>query len=39
MKWMPMNIFVSKREKSQETGEDYILRSFITCTLYQMLSG
>jgi hypothetical protein len=26
-------------KKCQEAGEDYIMRSFITCTLHQMLLG
>jgi hypothetical protein len=32
-------IFGPKRRKWREVGEDYIMRSFITCTLYQILLG
>jgi hypothetical protein len=28
-----------KRRKRQEAGEDHIMKSFITCTLHQMLFG
>jgi hypothetical protein len=29
----------NKKKKCQEAGEDCIMRSFITCTLHQMLLG
>jgi hypothetical protein len=32
-----MKIFVPKREKLREAEEDCIIRSFITCTLQQLL--
>jgi hypothetical protein len=31
--------FGPKREEVGETGEDYIMRSFVTCTLHQILHG
>jgi hypothetical protein len=32
-------MFAPKRRKWQETGEDYVMRSFITCKLHQILLG
>jgi hypothetical protein len=32
-------IFGPKREKGASTGEDYIMKSFITCTLHEILLG
>jgi hypothetical protein len=32
-------IFGSKREKEVEALEDYLMRSFIICTLHKILSG
>jgi len=32
-------IFDLRRRKWQEAGEDYIMRSFITCTLHKILLG
>jgi len=31
--------FYLRGRKEQETGEDYIMRSFITCTFHQVLLG
>jgi hypothetical protein len=29
-------IFGTRREKCREVGEDYIMRSFVTCTLHKI---
>jgi len=34
-----LRIFGSKREKEVEALEDYLMRSFIICTLHKILSG
>jgi hypothetical protein len=34
-----LRIFGPKREEVVEAGGDYIMRSFITCTLHQILLG
>jgi hypothetical protein len=34
-----MTIFGPKWEEVTKAGEDYIMRSFITCTLHQILLG
>jgi hypothetical protein len=34
---MPRRIFRPKKDEWQESGEEYILRSFMICTLHQIL--
>jgi hypothetical protein len=34
-----LRIFGTKREEQGEDGEDYTMRSFITCTHHQILLG
>jgi hypothetical protein len=33
---MLRRIYAPKREEQSETREDYIMRNFITCTLYKI---